>query len=119
MISLRVNVRQLLAVETHCGYDFPWSPNNLFPGYFGGADFHDFHHRTFNGAYSSTFVWWDEFMNTEKGYLAFKYKKMAKGENVCSGDYNVAPDAASLALASKRQSEIEKTLSSAKISKQD
>ena len=82
-----VNVRQLLAIETHCGYDFPWSPNNLLPSFFGGADFHDFHHRTYNGAFSSTFVWWDELLGTDNGYLKYKAQQEAKGVHVKSGDF--------------------------------
>jgi sterol desaturase/sphingolipid hydroxylase (fatty acid hydroxylase superfamily) len=69
-----VNLRQLTAVETHSGYDFPFSPNHIFP-YYGGADFHDFHHRTYNGAYSSNFMWWDMLFGTDNGFWAWKEKQ--------------------------------------------
>lgn len=69
-----VNLRQLSAVETHSGYDFPFSPNHIFP-FFGGADFHDFHHRTYNGAYSSNFIWWDLVFGTANGYYDWKKRR--------------------------------------------
>nr|KJB83741.1 hypothetical protein B456_013G261900 [Gossypium raimondii] len=54
-------LRVLETVEAHCGYHFPWSLSNFLPLY-GGADFHDYHHRllyTKSGNYSSTFVYMD------------------------------------------------------------
>ncbi|XP_052203466.1 methylsterol monooxygenase 2-2 isoform X4 [Diospyros lotus] len=54
-------LRVLETVEAHSGYHFPWSPSNFLPLY-GGADFHDYHHRllyTKSGNYSSTFVYMD------------------------------------------------------------
>ncbi|KAG2389604.1 hypothetical protein C9374_014164 [Naegleria lovaniensis] len=72
-----VNIRQLAACETHSGYDFPFSPNNILP-FCGGADLHDFHHRTYNGAYSSNFIWWDVLLGTDNGYFAWKKKQQAK-----------------------------------------
>nr|CAD1817654.1 unnamed protein product [Ananas comosus var. bracteatus] len=58
---LWVVLRVLETVEAHSGYHFPWSPSNFLPLY-GGADFHDYHHRllyTKSGNYSSTFVYMD------------------------------------------------------------
>uniref|UniRef100_A0A166E156 Fatty acid hydroxylase domain-containing protein n=1 Tax=Daucus carota subsp. sativus TaxID=79200 RepID=A0A166E156_DAUCS len=52
-------VRVLETAEAHCGYHFSWSISNFLPLY-GGADFHDYHHRqlyTKSGNYSSTFVY--------------------------------------------------------------
>jgi hypothetical protein len=39
-------VRLFQTVEAHCGYDFPWSPRHFIP-FWGGAEFHDYHHETF------------------------------------------------------------------------
>ena len=39
-------VRLFQTIECHTGYDFPWSLNNLYP-LWGGADFHDHHHKAF------------------------------------------------------------------------
>ncbi|KAL4923064.1 sterol desaturase family protein [Aspergillus undulatus] len=51
-------LRQLQAIDSHSGYDFPWSLRRLFP-FWGGADWHDDHHRYFWGNYSSSFTYWD------------------------------------------------------------
>ncbi|OAY74156.1 Methylsterol monooxygenase 2-1, partial [Ananas comosus] len=67
---LWVVLRVLETVEAHSGYHFPWSPSNFLPLY-GGADFHDYHHRllyTKSGNYSSTFVYMDWLFGTDKGY---------------------------------------------------
>ncbi len=78
VLVLWTNARQFSAIDSHSGYDFPFSLNNLFPSIFGGADFHDFHHRTYNGAYSSNFIWWDVLLNTSGGYFKMKEKREKK-----------------------------------------
>lgn len=77
VLYIWVNLRQLSAIETHSGYDFPISPNNLL-WFIGGADLHDYHHRTYNGAYSSNFIWWDVLFGTAKPYFAAKKKAALK-----------------------------------------
>ncbi|KAF3573725.1 hypothetical protein F2Q69_00063697 [Brassica cretica] len=70
-------LRVLETVEAHCGYHFPWSLSNFLPLY-GGADFHDYHHRllyTKSGNYSSTFVYMDWIFGTHKGYRRLKSLK--------------------------------------------
>ncbi|KAM3231842.1 methylsterol monooxygenase 2-2 isoform X1 [Capsicum chacoense] len=70
-------LRVLETVEAHCGYHFPWSLSNFLPLY-GGADFHDYHHRllyTKSGNYSSTFVYMDWLFGTDKGYRRLKVLK--------------------------------------------
>ncbi|XP_030647669.1 cholesterol 25-hydroxylase-like protein [Chanos chanos] len=47
-----------LAVEDHCGYDFPWALHNILPC-FGGAPFHQAHHRYSKGNYAPYFKHWD------------------------------------------------------------
>jgi len=39
-------VRLFQVVDCHSGYNFPWSLNRLLP-FYGGAEYHDFHHETF------------------------------------------------------------------------
>lgn len=51
-------LRQLQAIDAHSGYDFPWSLRSLLP-FWGGANWHDDHHRYFRGNYSSSFTYWD------------------------------------------------------------
>ena len=53
-----VTLRQFQAIDSHSGYDFPWSMRHWMP-LWGGADFHDDHHRYFWGNYSSSFKHWD------------------------------------------------------------
>ncbi|KAL4943988.1 hypothetical protein BDV06DRAFT_188576 [Aspergillus oleicola] len=59
-------LRQLQAIDSHSGYDFPWSLRRLIP-FWGGADWHDDHHRYFRGNYSSSFTYWDVLMGTVAG----------------------------------------------------
>lgn len=71
--------RVLQTVEVHSGYDFPWSLNNWVP-YWGGAEFHDFHHKEFIGNYSSTFTVWDHVFGTDDKYLAAKARNAKKAQ---------------------------------------
>jgi len=64
-------VRLLQTVEVHSGYDFPWSLNRWLP-LWGGAEFHDFHHMTFNSNFSSTFRIWDIVFGTAGPYYTYK-----------------------------------------------
>jgi len=67
-------VRLVLVVDVHAGYDFPWSLRHWLP-FWGGADFHDYHHMAFVGNYSSTFRWWDWIFGTDSGYNHWKAKQ--------------------------------------------
>ncbi|URE45168.1 HLH [Musa troglodytarum] len=76
-------LRVLETVEAHSGYHFPWSPSNFLPLY-GGADFHDYHHRvlyTKSGNYASTFVYMDWLFGTDKGYRKLKAVEEVEGKN--------------------------------------
>jgi sterol desaturase/sphingolipid hydroxylase (fatty acid hydroxylase superfamily) len=79
---LWVHLRQFAGLETHSGHDFPFSLNRIFPGICGSADFHDFHHRTYDGAFSSNFVIWDKLFNTDKGFFLWKEKQKLKSNKV-------------------------------------
>ncbi|KAL4890561.1 fatty acid hydroxylase superfamily-domain-containing protein [Aspergillus ambiguus] len=61
-----MTLRQIQAIDAHSGYDFPWSLRRIFP-FWGGADWHDDHHRYFVGNYSSSFKHWDVLMGTVAG----------------------------------------------------
>lgn len=56
--------RLLQAVDSHSGYDFPWSLRHFVP-FWSGADHHDDHHKYFIGNYASSFRWWDYLLGTE------------------------------------------------------
>uniref|UniRef100_A0A8C4RAU0 Methylsterol monooxygenase 1 n=1 Tax=Eptatretus burgeri TaxID=7764 RepID=A0A8C4RAU0_EPTBU len=59
--------RLLETIDVHSGYDWPWNPLHVLPGY-AGSRYHDFHHENFVGNYSSTFIWWDWLFGTDGAY---------------------------------------------------
>lgn len=61
-----VVLRLFQAVDSHSGYDFPWSLNKFLP-FWAGAEHHDLHHHYFIGNYASSFRWWDFYLDTEAG----------------------------------------------------
>nr|VDD49264.1 unnamed protein product [Brassica oleracea] len=40
---LWISLRQMEAIETHSGYDLPWTLTKMVP-FYGGAEYHDYHH---------------------------------------------------------------------------
>ncbi|KAJ3034017.1 C-4 sterol methyl oxidase [Rhizophlyctis rosea] len=72
-------VRLVTVVDVHSGYDFPWSIRNVLP-FWGGSDFHDYHHMAFVGNYSSTFRWWDWIFGTDAGYNNWKKREAEKSK---------------------------------------
>ncbi|KAN0043029.1 hypothetical protein ACTA71_010662 [Dictyostelium dimigraforme] len=72
-----LGTRLFQTVECHSGYDFPWNPTKLIP-FWGGSHFHDFHHETFVGNYSSTFTYLDKIFGTSDKYYSRKQIKEAK-----------------------------------------
>ena len=67
-------LRLFQAVDSHSGYDFPWSLNKFFP-LWAGAAHHDEHHHYFIGNYASSFTLWDWLFQTECGTYARKEEK--------------------------------------------
>ncbi|KAB1998852.1 hypothetical protein ES319_D12G118300v1 [Gossypium barbadense] len=68
------SLRQVEAIETHSGYNFPWSPTKLIP-YYGGPEYHDFHHfvgRQCQSNFASIFTYCDYLYGTDKGYRRHK-----------------------------------------------
>lgn len=68
-LSLWITLRLFQAIDSHSGYDFPWSLNKFLP-FWAGAEHHDMHHHYFIGNYSSSFRWWDRSLSTESGLEA-------------------------------------------------
>ncbi|KAL1830143.1 hypothetical protein ACET3Z_008555 [Daucus carota] len=71
---LWIALRQMEAIETHSGYDIPWSPTKFIP-FYGGADHHDYHHYVGGQSHSnfaSVFTYCDYIYGTDKGY---RYQK--------------------------------------------
>jgi 4-alpha-methyl-delta7-sterol-4alpha-methyl oxidase len=70
-----VVIRQLEAAEGHSGYDFPWSPLRILPGYDGNG-YHDFHHGSFVGNYAGAFGYLDRIFGTRSpGYAEYVAKR--------------------------------------------
>eukprot|EP01089_Gocevia_fonbrunei_P022835 TRINITY_DN9388_c0_g1_i1.p1 TRINITY_DN9388_c0_g1~~TRINITY_DN9388_c0_g1_i1.p1 ORF type:complete len:264 (+),score=33.08 TRINITY_DN9388_c0_g1_i1:78-869(+) len=72
-------VRVLQVIEAHSGYDFPWSMHNWVPGW-GGAEFHDYHHKQTIGNFASTFRWCDWIFGTDRAYKASLKQSRRKTE---------------------------------------
>lgn len=70
-------LRAFQTVECHSGYDLPVSPRHWIPGY-GGARFHDHHHRIHSGNLSSTFIWMDWIAGTDLAYRDWEIKELKK-----------------------------------------
>lgn len=69
-----VVLRQVEAIETHSGYDFPWTLTKLIP-FYGGAEYHDYHHYVGGQSqsnFASVFTYCDYLYGTDKGY---RYRK--------------------------------------------
>ncbi|KAH0726358.1 hypothetical protein KY290_002178 [Solanum tuberosum] len=67
-------LRQIEAIETHSGYEFPWSPSKYIP-FYGGAIYHDYHHfvgESCHSNFASVFTYCDYIYGTDKG---FRYQK--------------------------------------------
>ena len=73
--------RLVETVEDHSGYDVPWNPTNLIP-FWGGAVHHDFHHKTFEGPYSSVFTWCDWMFGTDKEFRKHQLKLRGGSESL-------------------------------------
>nr|XP_043613438.1 methylsterol monooxygenase 1-1-like [Erigeron canadensis] len=71
---LWIALRQIEAIETHSGYDFPWTFTKFIP-FYGGADYHDYHHYVGGQSqsnFASVFTYCDFIYGTDKGY---RYQK--------------------------------------------
>jgi 4,4-dimethyl-9beta,19-cyclopropylsterol-4alpha-methyl oxidase len=69
-----IALRQLEAIDTHSGYDFPWNPTKLIP-FYGGAEYHDYHHFVGGKSqsnFASVFTYCDWLYGTDKGYRYLK-----------------------------------------------
>ena len=60
---LWLTIRMIMNTEIHLGYQFPWNLTSLIPGH-GGIQYHDFHHKNFEGNYSPGLIFWDYLCKT-------------------------------------------------------
>ncbi|XP_072986626.1 very-long-chain aldehyde decarbonylase GL1-10-like [Typha latifolia] len=71
---LWIILRQMEAIETHSGYDFPLNPTKYIP-FYGGAEYHDYHHYVGGQSqsnFASVFTYCDYLYGTDKGYRFHK-----------------------------------------------
>ncbi|KAL9242871.1 hypothetical protein vseg_016829 [Gypsophila vaccaria] len=76
---LWIGLRQIEAIDTHSGYDLPWSPTKFIP-FYGGAEHHDYHHYVGGQSqsnFASVFTYCDYIYGTDKGYR-YQKKLLAK-----------------------------------------
>lgn len=78
-ISCWIVMRLFQAVDSHSGYDFPWSLQHFLP-FWAGAAHHDLHHHYFIGNYASSFRWFDFFLGTESGPKGKHYRESRSRE---------------------------------------
>ncbi|KAF9602833.1 hypothetical protein IFM89_031693 [Coptis chinensis] len=68
-------LRQVEAIETHSGYEFPWRLTKYIP-FYGGPEYHDYHHyigRHSQSNFASVFTYCDYIYGTNKGYSYQKH----------------------------------------------
>ncbi|KAL6658224.1 hypothetical protein ACP70R_003810 [Stipagrostis hirtigluma subsp. patula] len=68
------SIRLIGGIDTHSGYNFPFSPDKLIP-FYGGAEFHDYHHYAGGHSqsnFASLFTHCDYIYGTDKGYRYHK-----------------------------------------------
>lgn len=66
-------LRLFQAIDSHSGYDFPWSLQHIIP-FWSGAEHHDFHHMAFTNNFSTSFRWWDHMLGTDDKYRVYRKK---------------------------------------------
>ncbi|KAF8379317.1 hypothetical protein HHK36_028751 [Tetracentron sinense] len=95
---LWIALRQAEAIETHSGYEFPWSPTKYIP-FYGGAEYHDYHHYVGGQSqsnFASVFTYCDYIYGTDKGYryqkehLGKLREKWTSGGEQNGGSYHIA-----------------------------
>lgn len=69
------SLRVFETVDSHSGFEFPWSPWNMFLSIQGGSARHDFHHSHNMGSYGSFTKFWDWVMGTDIHFKEFQNKQ--------------------------------------------
>jgi methylsterol monooxygenase len=107
-----VIIKLFQAIDSHSGYDFPWSLQHIVP-FWSGAEHHDFHHMAFTNNYSTSFRWWDRIFGTDDKYLVYREQiKVAKAKAGTKEDFLKAEQALMdqvLAEGLKAENEVEES----------
>ncbi|XP_062518021.1 methylsterol monooxygenase 1-like [Corticium candelabrum] len=67
-------VRLIETIDVHSGYNIKLNPLHILP-FYGGNEYHDFHHMNFVGNYGSTFTFWDKLFGTDRQWREYKAKQ--------------------------------------------
>ncbi|XP_071702659.1 methylsterol monooxygenase 1-2-like [Rutidosis leptorrhynchoides] len=91
---LWIALRQIEAIETHSGYELPWTLTKYIP-FYGGADYHDYHHYVggqTQSNFASVFTYCDYIYGTDKGYRYQKrlMQQLRYGSKENGGSYAAA-----------------------------
>ncbi|XP_047096409.1 very-long-chain aldehyde decarbonylase GL1-10 [Lolium rigidum] len=84
---LWIMLRQMEAIETHSGFDFPFSLTKYIP-FYGGAEYHDYHHYVGGQSqsnFASVFTYCDYLYGTDRGYR-FHKAYLAKLKDLAPSD---------------------------------
>ncbi|KAF0693564.1 Aste57867_15429 [Aphanomyces stellatus] len=73
-------VRVIQSIDSHCGYELPWSPTRFLP-FWGGAVHHDYHHEKFDVNYASFFTVWDYVFGTDVAFREAQHAKVLAGKS--------------------------------------
>ncbi|KAI0085253.1 C-4 methyl sterol oxidase [Irpex rosettiformis] len=86
-VYLWIVLRLFQAIDSHSGYDFPWSLQHILP-FWSGAEHHDFHHMAFVNNFSTSFRWLDRFFGTDSKYREYRARlKAAKASGMTPEEY--------------------------------
>ncbi|KAG9407920.1 Methylsterol monooxygenase 1 [Aphanomyces cochlioides] len=75
-----MSVRIIQSIDSHCGYELPWSLTRVLP-FWGGAVHHDYHHEKFDVNYASFFTVWDYVFGTDVSFREAQHAKVLAGES--------------------------------------
>ena len=88
-------LRTAETTDGHCGYEFSWSPYRLLP-MSGSSEYHNYHHLSFKGNYSSWFTYMDRLCGT----INVKYQEFVEKKREYSNRVNT--------LGKTKESEVQK-----------
>lgn len=84
-----VSLRMCLATDTHSGYNFPWSLDNLLDSLglysYAGSKFHNVHHVKYDCNYGSNFYLWDYLLGTSESWYDERKKGVQEEKRRSSG----------------------------------
>mmetsp|Transcript_1570 Transcript_1570/g.5404 ORF Transcript_1570/g.5404 Transcript_1570/m.5404 type:complete len:269 (-) Transcript_1570:4546-5352(-) len=62
-----IHIKQAMTLHAHCGYEISYGLEKILP-FKADVEYHDYHHKSFNGPYGTVFTCWDSMFGTDKNY---------------------------------------------------